>query len=187
MNADVKAEDISVRIAESQTQKAAVQEFMREHALRTHGCEPPPSLGIILGAWFEGKVVGSVVLDLRQGGEFFPLEELYGTAAVACLFPEGFERSRIVQGGRWFSALPRSPVSRLMARAFAEVALEHDTYAMFSEAKEYAFRRMREWGFCITCNLDARADISRVQLAGREYYETQPFPCLFRMELSSMR
>ena len=183
---DIREEDLEVHETRSAKETAAVQAFMQEHALRTHGCEPPESRGIVVGVWLQGIVVGSATLDFRSGDDIFPLEDLYGSAAVALLFPEGLCRERVVQGGRWFSALPRSPVSRCVARAFAQAAQARGAYAMFSEAKPYAFKRMNEWRFEMRLNQEARANLALVPAAGLAYYETPPSPCLFRMELRSM-
>ena len=176
-------EGVEVRVAVTEPERFAVQRFMREHALRAFGCEPPLSTGVLLAAWSEGRVGGSLVLDFHEKDKTFPLENLYEPQAFQELFPEGFARRHIVQAGRWFSAHKGSVVSRLLLESMRQHARAKQKRFAIGEAKPYALKRFSELGFrCDTVD-KYKPDLTRIPQAGRRYYELEPPPRLFRLHL----
>ena len=171
---------------ETTSERQAVETFICFHAMKTQGCLPPPSEGDLIAAWLDGVVVGCTALDFRNGSERFPVEELYEEGALERLFPDGLRRSRIVQGGRWFSSLPRSPVSRGLTCAVRSHVEQRGITLLIGEAKSYVFKRKQEWGWRITWDEHSFPDISRVAPEGRKYYETPPSPHLFCLDLRSV-
>jgi hypothetical protein len=176
-------EGIEVRVADTGPERFAVQRFMREHALRIFGCEPPLSTGLLIAAWSEGNVIGSVALDFREKDQPFPLEELYDARAFEELFPEGFDRARTVQAGRWFSVHKGSVVSKLLLQSLRQCARSKKRRFAIGEAKPYALKRFAELGFRFDTVDTYHPNMGVVPQAGRRYYELNPPPQLFRLHL----
>lgn len=183
VNQLLSSDGFEIRVASTASENADVQEFMRLHASRTYRCAPPPSTGMVIGAWQGDNVVGSVALDFRGEDEPFPLEKLYPPEAFEQLFPEGFRRTRVAQVGRWFSALGGSPVSRLLICALALCARAQSRSLAIGEGKPYTLKRFAELGYTCTCAPNHKPILEAVPPEGRRYYELDPPPCLFSFNL----
>lgn len=176
-------EGFDLRVATTEDEKTAVQAFLQVHAQRSFQCEPPPSEGILIGAWENGEVVGSVVLDFRTKDEPFPLEELYASAAFLELFPEGFDRTLIAQAGRWFSARSGSSLSRSLLRAMSEYSTSHGKKYILGEGKSYTLELFSRFGYERGYLTNYKPDLEKIPVLGRRYYEMDPPPHLFRIIL----
>lgn len=176
-------EGFDLKVATTEPEKAEVQAFLQVHAQRSFQCEPPPSEGILIGAWENAEVVGSVVLDFRTKDEPFPLEGIYAAAAFLKLFPEGFDRTIIAQAGRWFSARSGSSLSRSLLRAMSEYSIAHGKKYILGEGKLYTLELFSKFGYRRDYLTDYKPDLEKIPELGRRYYQIDPPPHLFRIIL----
>ncbi len=183
-------ERIETRLARTPGQWDAIDAFIRTHAYNTHGCEAPPCSprGFLFGAWQDEVVVGSMYIEFRDDHTPHPLEEVYGYDAVSALFCDiTYRRSIHPQAGRWFSSKQKSSVSLRVLHEACRFAAAQGIEWLISEGRPYTFKRLRELGIILEENAASLPDLSKVPLAGRRYYQSDPPPCLFRMRCDTFR
>lgn len=163
---------ITIRLMR-EDERVQVSLFIR-NIMRTHyHCDPhslPQSVFIALNG---DELVGTMALIMSEG-EPFPLESIYKLDYRT--FPESFDRTRVVQFGRWIATQPK--ISELVAYAAMRYALSEGKRWGIGEVKPKIARRYAQIGLDII-PLGGIPHIENVPEEVRAYYfePPQPMPC----------
>lgn len=148
-------------------------------------CEPPPTKGLILAAYQDRNIVGSIVLRNSDSDQNFSLEARYELNDDN---PLAQNRQCTIEGSRWIATVPS--VSGLLLKAAAQVSLEFGREYMLIEAKPYSVMRLQELGWNVSKVEGATISLSRtlemVGAEGMKYFEEPPEPTLYLIHLRSL-
>lgn len=158
---------------------AYVEAFMRGR----FGCEPPPTRGVLVLAYQDEEIVGSLALESVLPDHAFTLESCYAFNPARTPFP--FDRALIVQGTRWTAT--KRGVAYPLFRAGLVLAHGFGKRSLLFEAKPYVFERFDAHGIGWHPVPDARLNHAGVRAhvgeAGMKYYLEPPVPVLGMLAL----
>ena len=115
---------ITIRIM-NEDERERVGVFVQNTMRKRYKCDAYELPKIVFSAWRGGELLGAMGLSMSDGAPF-SLEKSY--ALDYRTFPTAFERTKIVELGRWSVAVP------------------HISEALMYAAICYALQHQREWG-----------------------------------------
>jgi hypothetical protein len=172
-----------LHIALSDSDRSEAIHFIETQMRKAYNCDPPETNGVICVARYNNDIVGSIALYGVENGAQFPLETYYNFSLNKCPFP--FERSNLVQVGRWIAIQPH--VSRLLLLASFQMAFDMGKRYALIEAKPYSVKRLLELGF--NCKEIPDAILMEENIwkivgdEGMKYFAETPKPSLYMIEL----
>ncbi len=159
-------------------------EFIERWGRKWHNCSPPPTTGDIITAIdSRGLVVGTVSLDFPDYSDVFTLEKVYDLSLLINQVP-GLERSKLVQGGRWFASVPG--ISRILLHAIAEYSIPRNVQYLIAEVKETSLKRMEELNIKFLVFYGLRPSLNAISNDCLRYYIDPPVPHLMLVKLDQL-
>ncbi len=169
---------VPIMLAESARDRRRALAFVRRHVRRLYGGIPPPSQ-ILLYAEHHRRICGTIALDFADTLERFPLETIYRIDYAKTPWP--FERHKIAQFGKWWTARPGVAIP-LMHAAHVH-ALEQGKRFGLVEAKSQIVTKVKEFGMSLVEVEEAILKIQGVSSRGEGYYAIPPPPRLYMFDI----
>jgi hypothetical protein len=150
--------------------------FVRQAMRLSYHCEPYALPEVVFVAVQHGNLVGCMAVSLSDDGRPFPMEDVYLLQEYS--FPTLFDRSKIVQLGRWVAAVPS--VSHLLLWACVRYAIEQGCMWGIGEVKPKVIRRFHQMGIRVV-RLSCTPMLEKVAPDVLPYYllPPPPVPCAF--------
>ena len=143
-----------------------VQNIMREQ----YGCDAYALPRVVFSAWRDDELVGAMGLSMSDGAPF-SLEKSY--ALDYRTFPEVFDRTKIVELGRWSVTVPH--VSEALMCVAICYALQNRREWGIGEIKPQVARRFARMGIAVTA-LHGEPILDAIPEGVRPYYLLPPRP-----------
>lgn len=157
-------------------------EFIQQIALQREGATPPPPPHVLFAA-FKGKdIVGTVGLEFGSDGKPLPLEEIWEFNPLTAPLP--FVREQVAQYCRWMAKA--DGISASLLHAAAVFSLAQGKKSCMCEVKPKVANRLRKIGCRLFPITPAVLRLEKIPFSGRPYYESNPPPGLYMIDLHQM-
>lgn len=155
--------------------------FITKIALEKHGASPPPLPEILLAAYSDEKIIGTIGMDFGSEDKLLPIEShwLFDTTTT----PLPFLRNKIVEIGRWMAVKPI--VSSCLFYAATTLALSHKKLYCLAEMKSKIAQHSTRLGFIMLPIKETTLVPDNIPNDGLPYYLDEP-PSLYMLVVEQM-